>query len=108
MGGHKPLGDILCLFCTSVNDSSKGEPKPIWCSWMFELVSNQWLYKSVLKPVGNYSKEERRPEWAVLPTFCKAPMGNPLQDRSGAILSVTPVDDRLMLCFHNRFVLGLW
>jgi len=53
---------------------------------MFELVSNQWLYKSVLKTVGKYSEEERKPGWAMLPTPCRAPTGNPLQDWSGAIL----------------------
>lgn len=86
VGGHRSLGSILCPVCTNVNDSTKGEPKPVGSSRIFELLSNQWVQKSELKPVGNYSKEERKPEYAGLPTLCRAPMGNPLQDRHGAIL----------------------
>lgn len=62
VGGHRSLGNISCPVCTSVSDSSKGEPEPVGPSRMFELLSNQWLRKSELKPVGNYSKEERKPE----------------------------------------------
>lgn len=62
VGGHRSLGNVLSPVCTSVNDSTKGAPESVGSSRIFELLSNQWFKKSELKPVGNYSKEERKPE----------------------------------------------
>lgn len=71
VGGHRSLGSILCPVCTSVSDSSKGEPEPIGSSRIFELsifelskLPYQWLWKSELnqfvttaKKKGNLNKQ---------------------------------------------------